>query len=62
MNRVRSAATLALAGALGAWSPNALAGAPMATEDADVLAPSECEWETTANRTTVSGLRPPELP
>jgi hypothetical protein len=56
MNRVRSAATLALAGALGAWSPNALAGAPMATEDADVLAPSECEWETTANRTTVSGF------
>lgn len=28
----------------------------MATEDADVLAPSECEWESTANRTTVSGF------
>ncbi len=28
----------------------------MATEDADVLAPSECEWESTANRTTVSGV------
>ncbi|RVT83603.1 hypothetical protein [Inhella crocodyli] len=56
MNRVRSAAALALAGALSAWTPTAMAGAPMATEDADVLAPSECEWESTANRTTVSGF------
>lgn len=56
MNRVQSVASVVLAGALSAWTPAALAGAPMATEDADVLAPSECEWETTANRTTVSGF------
>jgi hypothetical protein len=28
----------------------AQAGAPMATEDADVLAPKECEWETVLER------------
>lgn len=34
----------------------ARAGAPMATEDADVLARGECEWESTAQRDTVAGL------
>ncbi len=48
-------APLAFAAAT-ALSPAAWAGAPMATEDADVLAPSECEWESTANRTRVAGL------
>lgn len=43
-------AAAALCAASGAW-----AGAPMATEDADVLARGECEWETVAERVRVAG-------
>lgn len=39
-----------------ALAPSAWAGAPMATEDADVLGVNECEWESTANRTRVASL------
>ncbi|MBH9551482.1 hypothetical protein [Inhella gelatinilytica] len=32
------------------------AGAPMATEDADVLSPGQCEWETVAERAKAAGI------
>ena len=59
MNPVRAltqASRLTLIGAFSVCATAALAGAPMVTEDADVLNPRECEWESTANRTTAGGV------
>lgn len=40
-----------------AASSAAFAGAPMATEDADVLGRGECEWESSYQRSKIEGLK-----